>query len=305
MSKNIQNSYTLRRTNENMLIKINDCHQNISDMNLNKDECYENGAVVEIAKEELDNYKQSHNDIKQIKKKRAEVQKNYFNNNKKTYYERQKKWRDNNKDKLNERRRKKYTQNKLLSPASPERSVPPPPRLLPWKPCVRKSDAPALLLPWKSCERVENSDAPALLLPWKPYERVGKSDAVGGGGASTERHQSRAEIKRDGHRVIVDATFDGKDVGKGFGGVSKPISDSFGEEEAFAYALKHVHRLIIKCKRRVSCSEKGKGNWYFKGKTKTAQQCINELEKGSETGDTPNSTYLTKKAYVLSDSNWL
>jgi hypothetical protein len=290
MSENIQSSYAPRRTNENMLIKINDCHQNISDINLNNDECYENGLVVEISKEKLDYYKQSHSDIKQIKKKRAEVQKNYFKNNKKTYYERQKKWRDDNKDKLNERRRKRYTQNKLLSPASPARSVPLPP----------------LLLPWKPYECVRNSAAPPLLLPWKQHERMGNSDAsVAPGLGSAEQRQSRGEIKRDGRCVIVAATFGGKDVDKGFGCVSKPITDSFGEAEAFAYALKHGYRLIIKCERRVSCPEKGKGNWYFKGKTKTAQQCINELEKGSETGDTPKSTYLTKKAYVLSDSNWL
>ena len=86
-------------------------------LNMNTDECFDNAPVVEIPKEDFDYYMQVFEKYETDKKKRAECQKKYFQNNKKSYYERQKKWRDGHKMKLNLRRREKYAENKLLDVA--------------------------------------------------------------------------------------------------------------------------------------------------------------------------------------------
>ena len=94
--------------------KIND---DVIATNINSGECFTDAPIVEIPKADFDYYMGVFEKYEKDKVKRAECQKKYFQNNKKSYYERQKKWRDGHKMKLNLRRREKYAENKLLDVA--------------------------------------------------------------------------------------------------------------------------------------------------------------------------------------------
>jgi hypothetical protein len=108
---------------------VQDIAGNIIATNKNDSACYENAPVMEIAKEDFDFYMQVFACYETDKKKRAECQKKYFQNNKKTYYERQKKWRDGHKVDLNKKRRERYAQTKKLKITCDE--SPPPQSVLP------------------------------------------------------------------------------------------------------------------------------------------------------------------------------
>ena len=103
---------------------VQDAAGNIIAINKNDESCYEKAPVMEIAKEDFDFYMQVFDNYEKDKKKRAECQKKYFQNNKKTYYERQKKWRDGHKVDLNKKRRDRYAQNKLDSITCDESPLP-------------------------------------------------------------------------------------------------------------------------------------------------------------------------------------
>jgi hypothetical protein len=92
---------------------VQDVAGNVIATNINDDSCYENAPVMEISREDFDFYMQVFACYETDKKKRAECQKKYFQNNKKSYYERQKKWRDGHKVDLNKRRRERYAEKKL------------------------------------------------------------------------------------------------------------------------------------------------------------------------------------------------
>lgn len=119
-------------TQKDMQVKIVDHVQdvagNIVAVNKNTDECYEKAPTMEIAIEDFDFYMQVFDNYEKDKKKRAECQRKYFENNKKTYYERQKKWRDGHKLDLNKKRRDRYhAQQKLKKLAITCDELPPPP----------------------------------------------------------------------------------------------------------------------------------------------------------------------------------
>ena len=79
--------------------------------------CYDEAPTVEIPKNDFDYLMQIFDKFEESKAKRAEVQRNYFENNKKSYYERQKKWRDGHKMEINIRRRERYAERKAEAAA--------------------------------------------------------------------------------------------------------------------------------------------------------------------------------------------
>lgn len=90
-------------------------------MNKHDDACYEEAPTIEIPRNDFDFLMQVFDKYETSKTKRAEVQRNYFKSNKKTYYERQKKWRDGHKLEINVRRRERYAEKKLIKiPDAPE-----------------------------------------------------------------------------------------------------------------------------------------------------------------------------------------
>jgi hypothetical protein len=109
---------------------VQDVAGNIIAVNKNDDSCYENAPKMEIAIEDFDFYMQVFSNYEKDKKKRAECQKKYFQNNRKTYYERQKKWRDGHKIDFNKKRRERYAELKkqqslvICDELPPPQSVP-------------------------------------------------------------------------------------------------------------------------------------------------------------------------------------
>ena len=103
---------------------VQDVAGNIIAINKNDDSCYEKAPTMEIAVEDFDFYMQVFSNYENDKKKRAECQKKYFQNNRKTYYERQKKWRDGHKVDLNKKRRDRYAEQKKINITCDE--LPPP-----------------------------------------------------------------------------------------------------------------------------------------------------------------------------------
>ncbi len=94
---------------------VQDVAGNVIAINKNDDSCYENAPKMEIAIEDFDFFMQVFENYEKDKKKRAECQKKYFQNNRKSYYERQKKWRDGHKLDFNKKRRERYAAQKKIT----------------------------------------------------------------------------------------------------------------------------------------------------------------------------------------------
>ena len=101
---------------KDMQVKIKDFAEdskgNIISYNMNTPECFDKGEVIEIPQNDFNFYMSVFEKFEKNAKKKAECQRNYYLNNKKSYYERQKKWRDGKKLELNKRRREKYALKK-------------------------------------------------------------------------------------------------------------------------------------------------------------------------------------------------
>lgn len=104
---------------EDMQVKIKDFSKNSDGKtiayNINNSECFKNSEVVEIPQNDFNFYMSIFEKFEKDKEKRAQIQRNYFLNNKKSYYQRQKKWRDGHKLELNKKRREKYALKKINS----------------------------------------------------------------------------------------------------------------------------------------------------------------------------------------------
>ncbi len=102
---------------EDKQVKIKDFAQDMAGntivYNMNTPECFEKSEVIEIPQNDFNFYMSVFEKFEKCKEKRAECQRKYYLNNKKSYYERQKKWRDGHKVELNKKRREKYALNKI------------------------------------------------------------------------------------------------------------------------------------------------------------------------------------------------
>lgn len=81
-------------------------------MNEMNESSFEDAPTISVKKEDYEFLLDCFENFNKDKKKKAEIQKRYFENHKKEYYERQKKWRDNNRVRINLNRRKKYNEKK-------------------------------------------------------------------------------------------------------------------------------------------------------------------------------------------------
>lgn len=112
---------------KDMQVKIKDFAEdskgNIISYNMNTPECFDKGEVIEIPQNDFNFYMSVFEKFEKNEKKKAECQRNYYLNNKKSYYERQKKWRDGKKVELNKRRREKYALAKLNNPCIADDAV--------------------------------------------------------------------------------------------------------------------------------------------------------------------------------------
>ncbi len=81
-------------------------------MNEMDESSFSDAPTISVKKEDYEFLLDCFENFNRDKKKKAEIQRRYFENHKQEYYDRQKRWREDNKIRINLNRRKKYNEKK-------------------------------------------------------------------------------------------------------------------------------------------------------------------------------------------------
>lgn len=82
-------------------------------MNEMDESSFIDAPTISVKQEDYEFLLDCFENFNKCKKKKAEIQRRYFENHKQEYYDRQKRWRDENRIRINLNRRKKYNEKKL------------------------------------------------------------------------------------------------------------------------------------------------------------------------------------------------